>query len=64
MEKMKVRNYISPKIKVHEPKFLVLDSIGVGGSGNPEKPIEIKGNNFYDDDQQNMWGNSWGRSDD
>ena len=65
IEKMKKQNYISPVIKVHAPKFLLLDSIGVGASpDNPDAPIDSKSNTFFDDSENQSWGRVWGGADD
>ena len=60
---MKTDRYISPAIKVHAPLFKLLD-IGVA-SGYNSGDIESKGNNAFEEDEQNhMWGRVWGRVDD
>lgn len=58
---MKKRVYVKPNAKLHVPKFELLIPIGQGNNSNP---IEVKGNNSFDDTQENMWGKVWGRSDD
>ena len=50
---MKTDRYISPAIKVHAPSYKLLQ---IGGD------IESKGNNaFEDDEQNNAWGRVWER---
>ena len=61
---MKTDRYISPAIKVHAPSYKLLQ-IGVASGYNNDNPIESKGNNAFDEDDQNhMWGRVWGRVDD
>ncbi len=61
---MKTDRYISPTIKVHAPSYKLLQ-IGVASGYNNDNPIESKGNNAFDEDEQNhMWGRVWGRVDD
>ena len=60
---MKTDRYISPAIKIHASSFKLLD-IGVA-SGYNSGDIESKGNNAFEEDEQNhMWGRVWGRVDD
>ena len=55
---MKTDRYISPAIKVHAPSYKLLQ-IGVA-SGYNGGDIESKGNNaFEDDEQNNAWGRVW-----
>lgn len=58
---MKTDRYISPAIKVHAPSYKLLQ-IGVASGYNDDNPIESKGNNAFDEDEQNnAWGRVWGR---
>jgi hypothetical protein len=57
---MKTDRYISPAIKVHASSYKLLQ-IGVA-SGYNGGDIESKGNNaFEDDEQNNAWGRVWER---
>ena len=57
---MKTDRYISPAIKVHAPSYKLLQ-IGVA-SGYNGGEIESRGNNaFEDDEQNNAWGRVWER---
>ena len=57
---MKTYRYISPAIKVHAPSYKLLQ-IGVA-SGYNGGDIESKGNNAFEEDQQNnAWGRVWER---
>ncbi len=59
---MKTDRYISPAIKVHAPSYKLLQ-IGVA-SGYNGGDIESKGNNAFEEDQQNnVWGRVWERYD-
>ena len=57
---MKKQEYTSPSIKIHSPKFLVLDTIGVG-TGYNSGDIESKKAGFVDDDEGSSWGRTWGQ---
>lgn len=57
---MKTDRYISPAIKVHAPSYKLLQ-IGVA-SGYNGGDIESKGNNAFDEgEQNNAWGRVWER---
>lgn len=57
---MKTDRYISPAIKVHAPSYKLLQ-IGVA-SGYNGGEIESKGNNAFDEEEQNnAWGRVWER---
>ena len=57
---MKTDRYISPAIKVHAPSYKLLQ-IGVA-SGYNGGDIESKGNNAFDEEEQNnAWGRVWER---
>lgn len=58
---MKKQEYQQPNIKVHVPSSHLL--IGVVDQSN-SNPIGVKGNNSFDDTQEDMWGKVWGRTDD
>ena len=60
---MKKQVYKKPSLKVHAPSYKLLQ-IGVA-SGYNSGDIESKGNNAFEEDEQNhMWGRVWGRVDD
>ena len=57
---MKKQVYKKPSIKEHAPSYKLLD-IGVA-SGYNGGDIESKGNNAFEEDQQNNeWGRVWER---
>lgn len=61
---MKEQVYIKPNVKVLESNLKLLIDVSPGYH-DPDKPIEGKSNNlFEEDEQQNMWGRTWGRKDD
>ena len=61
---MKKQVYKKPSLKVHAPAYKLLQ-IGVASGYNNDMPIESKGNNAFDEDEQtHMWGRVWGRVDD
>ena len=58
---MKKQVYKKPSIKEHAPSYK-LRQIGVASGYNDDNPIESKGNNaFEDDEQNNAWGRVWER---
>lgn len=62
---MKEQVYIKPNVKVLEPNLKLLQIPVSPGYDDPDKPIEGKSNNLFEEDnQQNMWGRAWGRKDD
>ena len=61
---MKKQVYKKPSMKLHAPSCKLLQ-IGIGTGFQDNKPIESKGNNAFDEDEQtHMWGRVWGRVDD
>ena len=58
---MKKQVYKKPSMKLHAPSCKLLQ-IGVASGYNDDNPIESKGNNaFEDDEQNNAWGRVWER---
>ena len=58
---MKKQVYKKPSIKVHAPSYKLLQ-IGVASGYNDDNPIESKGNNAFDEgEQNNAWGRVWER---
>lgn len=56
--------YKKPNTKVHVPRLELLQ-IPLVDTSKPEAPIESKGNNAFEEDEQtHMWGRVWGRVDD
>lgn len=53
--------YKKPNTKVHVPRFELLQ-IPLYNTSNPEVPIQSKGNNALEE-EENMWGKVWGRAD-